>query len=801
MRIDQVINQNNRFSFKLLMDRDHSTTFNRAVPGDFVPGVGTFNNSVNNLFPGNLITGAYSQVLSPTMVNEVTVGFSHNHWGFIVGTSPGDLNASDYTNLYRQNVINTITNQPFGDTIPRLEPMGDYNDPPVLSRVHLDEYPYMPDVQFSGGDRGGLGQFRPSGGNGPIPRWNENYRYTFQDDLSLTKGRHNFKFGFFTERNSKTEPGSSNYAGTYNFGHNADNPLTTGNGYANALLGVFNTYSELNDRSDAEVRHWQSDAYAQDSWRINSRMTLDYGMRMTHAGAVYESRNMNAGFDNRLWNPDDEAALYRPFCANTPNYVGTQSCDQANRKAINPLDPTDIRSQAYVGNTVPGSGSITNGMWRNGLPHHPTNPDTGKKDGWYYDMPYLSWGPRVGFAWDMFGDGKTALRASTGVFYNFINRSQYGHGGGALISRTRTVRHDSIDSVTELAAAGTEFAESPQGSRLLYGQPITLYGNQIPQGDFEPEKNYQANIAFQRDIGFNTVAEVAWVTNIGRHFWRSKSTNNIPLVQADGSVVYPYANPANLFRNEPISENFLRRDYPGMGSISYLSTNEDILNYNAMQVSVQRRLSRGLQMGVAYTLAKSEGVQGWDFATEELGGKQALRDRYYGPPSASQNQDRRHILVLNYSYQIPNPTPTVPVLKWVLGNWEASGVTQFTSGNAITPSCGTNQGGVSNSDPSLVGVDSRCELTGEPIDSGFDVDTSLPEEDRPHFNAAAFKRPVPVGGVGNFGNSAPASCGTRAGRTGTSPSRVASRSTSGAAAACGSRSRCTTCSTRSSSAR
>ena len=182
----------------------------------------------------------------------------------------------------------------------------------------------------------------------------------------------------------------------------------------------------------------------------------------------------------------------------------------------------------------------------------------------------------------------------------------------------------------------------------------------MPQGDLEPEKNYQANIAFQRDIGFNTVAEVAWVTNIGRHFWRSKSTNNIPFVQADGSVVYPYANPANLFRNEPISENFLRRDYPGMGSISYLQTNEDILNYNAMQVSVQRRLSRGLQMGVAYTLSKSEGVQGWDFATEELGGQAALRDRYYGPPSASQNQDRRHILVLNYSYPIPNPTPNVP---------------------------------------------------------------------------------------------------------------------------------------------
>ena len=59
-----------------------------------------------------------------------------------------------------------------------------------------------------------------------------------------------------------------------------------------------------------------------------------------------------------------------------------------------------------------------------------------------------------------------------------------------------------------------------------------------------------------------------------------------------------------------------------------------------MQLSVQRRLDRGLQMGLAYTLSKSMGVQGWDFLTEELGGEQGIRDRYYGPPSATQNQDR-----------------------------------------------------------------------------------------------------------------------------------------------------------------
>src|SRR6185436_19183774 len=134
MRVDQVINQNLRASGKLLFDRDHSTTFNRVAPG-----VG----SVNNLFPGDLLTGAVSQVIGPTTVNEITAGFSHNHWGFIVGTNAGHLNAEDYTSYYRQNTVNPVTGQ-LGLDPPRLEPFGAYKDPPQLTRDHTDEYPYLP---------------------------------------------------------------------------------------------------------------------------------------------------------------------------------------------------------------------------------------------------------------------------------------------------------------------------------------------------------------------------------------------------------------------------------------------------------------------------------------------------------------------------------------------------------------------------------------------------------------------------------------------------------------------------------
>jgi hypothetical protein len=723
MRIDTVLSQSTRFSVRALFDRDDSITFNRVAPG-----VG----SHNNVFPGDLISASSTQVLSSSMVNEVTAGFSHNHYGFRVGT--GKLDLSDYTSYYREN---------FGFDPPRLEPFGPYGEP-GFSRVNVDKYPYMPDMLYGGGDRSNLGRWRPWAGNSrPGATWNENYRYTFQNDLSWTKGRHNLKFGFFTERNSKTEPGSSTYAGVYDFGHSADNPLSTGNGFANALLGVFNTYTERTNRIDEERRHWQTDAYAQDSWRITPRFTLDYGLRVTHAGAVYESRNMNSGFDPNLWDPRQAATLYRPYCLT--GVAGNQACSAANRRAINPLTG-EIVSQAYAGNTVPGSGTITNGMFAGGLPD--------KKSGWYYDMPPLSWAPRIGMAWDVTGDGKTAIRAAAGIFYNFINRSQYLYGGGPLIASDKVVRNAMIDDVAAFAKAGTQFSESPQTGNLPAGFPLPVHGNQVPQDKLQPEKNYQANVAFQRDIGFNTTAEIAWVGNFGRHFWRVKSANNVQ--------PYAYGNPANLFRNEPIHENFLRRDYPGMGQIRYLTTDDDVLNYNSMQVSVQRRLHQGLQMGLAYTLSKAEGMQGYDWATEELFGKQGLRDRYYGPPSASQNQDRRHILVVNYSYAIPNPTANTPILKHLLQGWEAAGVTQFLTGNPVDPVCGTNLSGVTNTDPSFSGLftaassnanNGRCELTGEPIFSGFTRDPNLPEEDQMHFNVNAFRRPQPNGSVGNFGNT------------------------------------------------
>ena len=214
---------------------------------------------MNNVFPGDLVSGSHTQVLSSSMVNEMTAGFSQNHYGFRVGTGRSTWDYTRTTVRTSRSIRRGWSRS--GRTVTRTS-VASTSTSIRTCRTSC----------ILGGNRTNLARWRPWAGNGrPGPAWNENYRYTFQDDLSWTKGRHNLKFGSFTERDSKTEPGSVNYTGVYDFGHSADNPLSTGNGFANALLGVFTTYTERTNRIDRERRHWQTDVYAQDSWRITPR--------------------------------------------------------------------------------------------------------------------------------------------------------------------------------------------------------------------------------------------------------------------------------------------------------------------------------------------------------------------------------------------------------------------------------------------------------------------------------------------------------------------------------------------------
>jgi hypothetical protein len=176
-----------------------------------------------------------------------------------------------------------------------------------------------------------------------------------------------------------------------------------------------------------------------------------------------------------------------------------------------------------------------------------------------------------------------------------------------------------------------------------------------------------------------------------------------------------------------------------------------------MQLQLQRRLTNGLQMGFAYTLAKGEGYRtganDYDPYTDQIGGEAAIRARYWGPTS----DDRRHNVSATWSYDVPTFSNT-PVIKQLLSDWQVSGIFRMLSGQAITPTCQSNNPGIANSNPSLTegfysnDATRRCEYTGEPLFVDYTGDPSIPEADRPHFNLAAFRMPQPNGSIGNFGD-------------------------------------------------
>ena len=208
--------------------------------------------------------------------------------------------------------------------------------------------------------------------------------------------------------------------GNFNFGHDANNPLSTGNGYANMLLGVFTTYTELDNRVDRDVRHWQNDAYIQDNWRVNPRLTIDYGVRMQHSGSYFEVNEMNSGFFADQWNRNQAARVYRLVCMD--GRPGNQTCAANLQRTIDPANPTLFFPAAFNGNHRPGQ--------RASDQRRPHRRHRGQKTRHRTSRSRTSqWAPRAGFAWNVFGDGKTALRGSWGIFYNFPRSTRTGSGG------------------------------------------------------------------------------------------------------------------------------------------------------------------------------------------------------------------------------------------------------------------------------------------------------------------------------------------------------------------------------------
>jgi hypothetical protein len=534
----------------------------------------------------------------------------------------------------------------------------------------------IPDVAFGGNVQNSI-----NGGLGNIPYHNENPVFTFVDNQSKIIGTHAFKLGIYIERMRKDEVGNGNTRGSFSFARNTNNPFDTNYDFANALLGIFNSYSEASFRNYSLYRYTQVEFFAQDSWRVSKRLTLEIGARFCSAPPAHDIRQYLTTFDPSTYNAKTAAVLYRP----------TIDPATGKRVALNPLTGA-LAANPYIGLFVPGSGSYAPGMVVGGV---------GNTPGSLYTTPF-SVAPRFGLAYDPLGNGKTAIRGGFGIFYDRVQGNVFSNTVGqppTILSPT--VYFGSLD--TFLQATG---AVGPPSVTVV----------QTGQQHLPTVMNFSVGV--QREVGFHTVVDASYVGALGRHIIYEYNMNPIPL--------FAHFDPKNVdpTTGSPLSDNYLR-PYLGMGNITMEGFGATT-NYHSLQVSANRRMSHGIQYGVSYTFSKAMGVASTDSTT--VSPYFDMRHRNYGRLS----YDEPQMLMINYTWDLPDPGKKLKnkAVSAVLGSWKLSGVTSAMSGTPFTPGFSTSDGAdISGSTESA-----RIDVIGNPNISSKDFFHQL--------NPAAFARPA-----------------------------------------------------------
>jgi hypothetical protein len=457
--------------------------------------------------------------------------------------------------------------------------------------------------------------------------------YQLRDDVSWTKGAHQFKFGFSWAIYKKTQDAFANTEGNFKF-----DGSFSGVDYADYLLGYAQQYQEDAVKISGQWNNISTAAYVQDNWRVNNRLTLNLGLRWDGIPHTYEANQQSSNFYPNLYNP-----------ANTATF------DTAGHICSGPSDPGCAAAS-------PGLGSSPNPILA-GIQFYENGIGIGGKNGipkGLVNNHWNNWGPRIGFAYDLTGRGKTILRAGFGTMYERIQGNDMYNGA--------------TNPPGNLQPTLNGVSLSNPGFRLSDGSVITAAQLPIlPLGitgtdanNYKPPVSYQYSGGVQQALGANTVLSVSYVGSQGRHENDYRAINLPPLSLLPGMVA------AGALNNEQVQ-------YLGYGGIR-LAENEANAHYNSLQASLNGRIEKDLHLQVGYTLSKSIDATTSNGSGGDL---QNVTNPYVGwrydiGPSQF---DRRNIFFTTLVYDLPifrnNGSRLV---RSTLGGWEVSGIITEESG-------------------------------------------------------------------------------------------------------------------------
>jgi len=746
-KVDQALGPKLKASFRYIHDAWDTSVL--------TPQWGVVRNTfptVQNRFagPGISLVARLTYTISPTLLNDLELSYTNSNITLVDQNGPGGARFQRDPSLDQPLVADPAAP---GQCNP-LFSVDPVSGIPQCAIGHLFNNGFggkLPGVAF-------LGTNAAYGGEGfaadpsYMPWSHTNPTYALRDDVGKSIGKHTLQFGaqvVYSQRNQTNNAigaASGDLQGLLTFSNLAH---STGNVFADFLAqtvfgGITSGYIQSFTQDSAQRRYYQryqiAEPYFQDDWRVNRRLTLNLGLRVSLFG-TYREQYKNA------WNW--EAARFNPSRFAVDPFSGVLLDKNASSAPVS-FNPNTFQLNPGV---VSALGLVQCGV--NGTP-------AGCMKGHLFNPA-----PRIGFAWDPRGDGKTSIRGGYGIFFehgtgNEANTGSLEASAPLVLSMTQPLplNYSCIGNV----GYGSHFDPTNTGCALDPSHPAPPAGSvypldvtSIPTKAIWPYAQ-QWSFGIQRELPQDFVVNFAYVGSRGTHLTIERQLNqlpplpasenpfgpNEPLTLADctvsplaggthpgdgttpfllqnGTLVTPQ-NPAYVYLQAACTSpnipnvNSLPRPYPGLGRVLSL---QNVANstYHAFQATLRR--TRGpLTAGVSYSFSHSIDNAS-DRSDPVLVNSYDLRGN-----RASSNFDQRHLLNISYVYQFdhfadslhdwfssgkssgsdePGSASDLPAnpsrLSEILQKgWEISGITVFQSGTPFTVINSAGNTGISLTD-------------------------------------------------------------------------------------------------------
>jgi hypothetical protein len=504
-------------------------------------------------------------------------------------------------------------------------------------------------MPFPTADTLGLVQNWRFGGvpNAPFSAFNgtpfRNFNHTWDLTNNTTKilGAHTLKFGGYVQYSQKDQTAFTSVNGDIWFDRDASNPGDTNWAFSNALIGNFQRLAQSNTVLNGQYRYTNVEWFIQDSWRATRKLTIDLGIRFYWIQPQFDQALQTSSFNPALYNSAQAAVLRQ---------IGSVD---GRRVSVNPITG-ETGPAALIGTIVNTGGSAFVGpLYANGMGRAGQDYPRG-----LINNRGIHYAPRIGIAYAI--NNKTVIRTGAGTFYD---RFQGNPVFDMLPNPPSTIRPTVFYG---------NLAEIPPASAGVFS-PASVNGFDI-NGNIPTTYNW--NFSIQRELPGQILLDVGYVGSRSLYNIYRLNYNSVPL----GSAWLPQnqdplnANPQfDGTTTKPVN---LYSPFPGFENTNVIAFGAPS-KYNALQVSANKRFSRGLLFGLAYTWSRTIGLVDGD---GNFVHPVNARLTNYGPLA----YDLPHVLAINWVYDLPKLKQggafSNVVTRGLFNDWQVSGIYEARSG-------------------------------------------------------------------------------------------------------------------------